>query len=87
MSDQDFQKQRLESLEVEVKVLSEEYKKLLRKLEAFTPGGSEFYNDPDRCLRYLSDRLATLGKIAAERNSYRRIAEEYEARLIEEKLL
>ena len=30
-----------------------EYKKLVKRLEALTPGGSEFHDSPDVCLHFL----------------------------------
>ena len=31
---------------------------LMRQLEGITPGGSEFHDSPDNCLRWISERLA-----------------------------
>lgn len=44
---------------------------LMRILESLTPGGSEFHNSPDMCAEWIRGRLATTGKIAAERNRLR----------------
>jgi hypothetical protein len=33
--------------------------KLQRSLEKLTPQGSEFHNDPERCIEYIKDRLDT----------------------------
>lgn len=33
----------------------EKYEAVCRKLEDLTPGGSEFYNDPDFCLRFVCE--------------------------------
>ena len=41
------------------------------ELERLTPGGSEFVRDPDRCIAWIRERLATVAKIAAERNDLR----------------
>jgi DNA repair exonuclease SbcCD ATPase subunit len=43
---------------------------LERLLESLTPGGSEFASDPQSCARWARDRLASVGKLAAERNRY-----------------
>jgi hypothetical protein len=43
---------------------------LERLLESLTPGGSEFAGDPQSCARWVRDRLASVGKLAAERNRY-----------------
>jgi len=40
-------------------------------LESLTPGGSEFHDDPERCVAWIKDRLAFTAKIAAERNGLR----------------
>ena len=51
--------------------MSDKYMDLVRRLEALTPGGSEFAGDPDACLRFVSDRLRTVGAVAKERNELR----------------
>ena len=59
-----------------------ENKRIIKLFELLTPGGSEFYNDPDRCYRFAKDSHATMGKVAAERNALRaRVAELEEAML------
>lgn len=40
--------------------LEEDRDKLIMSLEALTPGGSEFHNDPQRCLDWISDRMKTV---------------------------
>lgn len=40
-------------------------------LESLTPGGSEFHNDPQMCKQFIRDRLATVTKVARERNELR----------------
>ena len=60
--------------------LRAENKRIIKLFELLTPGGSEFYNDPDRCYRFAKDSHATMGKVAAERNALRaRVAELEEA--------
>jgi hypothetical protein len=49
-----------------------------RLLESLTPGGSEFSGSPEACARWVKERLAGAGKLAAERNRYR----EQAARLV-----
>ena len=44
---------------------------LANSLLALTPGGSEFYGSPQRCLSWIKDRMSMIGKIAAERNELR----------------
>ena len=62
--------------------LRAENKRIIKLFELLTPGGSEFYNDPDRCYRFAKDSHATMGKVAAERNALRaRVAELEEAML------
>jgi len=39
---------------------------------SLTPGGSEFYDNPERCAEWVQERLSTTGKIAAERNELRK---------------
>ncbi len=45
---------------------------LRTELEALTPGGSEFHDNPSACLDWIRNRLRTTGEIAAERNKLRR---------------
>ena len=33
---------------------------LVKSLYSLTPGGSEFHNDPDRCIQWIKARLATV---------------------------
>lgn len=40
-------------LRIETNTYEEKYLILCRKLTAMTPGGSEFANDPDRCIDWL----------------------------------
>ena len=40
---------------------------LEKQLESLTPGGSEFYNDPERCIQWVKDRLATVSKQVKKR--------------------
>lgn len=40
---------------------------LIKSLESLTPGGSEFSNDPDRCIAWVKDRLETVAKQARKR--------------------
>lgn len=56
---------------------------LMTILESLTPGGSEFHNSPKNCAEWVRDRLATSGKIAAERNDLRRQLE-IERQLVDE---
>jgi hypothetical protein len=50
--------------------------KLMRLLLDLTPGGSEFAGDPEACAAWLRARLASTGKLAAERNKLREQAEQ-----------
>jgi len=36
---------------------------LLRKIESLTPGGSEFHNDPDKCIQFARDRMDGVKRI------------------------
>ena len=49
---------------------------LQEHLESLTPGGSEFHGSAGRCVEWVRARLATTGKIAAERNELRARVEE-----------
>lgn len=40
---------------------------LIKSLESLTPGGSEFSNDPDRCIAWVKDRLETVAKQVRKR--------------------
>lgn len=33
------------------------YRELVKSIEKMTPGGSEFHDDPERCLQWIRDRL------------------------------
>jgi hypothetical protein len=39
-----------------------------RLLESLTPGGSEFAGSPEACAKWVRARLASVGKLALERN-------------------
>ena len=43
-----------------------------RLLLDLTPGGSEFVGSPEACAMFIRERLATLGKVAKERNDLSR---------------
>ena len=49
---------------------------LQEHLESLTPGGSEFHGGAGQCVEWVRARLATTGKIAAERNELRARVEE-----------
>ena len=51
----------------------------MRALESLTPNGSEFVNDPERCVEFVRDRLAFLVQIAKERNMAQQEARELRA--------
>lgn len=42
---------------------------LLTQLEKLTPGGSEFHNDPDRCLAFISDRMKKVTELQIDRSA------------------
>jgi uncharacterized protein YgfB (UPF0149 family) len=42
-----------------------------RLLLDLTPGGSEFAGSPEACARWVQERLASVGKLAQERNQLR----------------
>jgi len=44
---------------------------LMKMIEKLTPGGSEFYNNPERCINWANDRMSSAGTLAAERNRLR----------------
>ena len=72
-----------DSLRKENKALRAENKRIIKLFELLTPGGSEFYNDPDRCYRFAKDSHATMGKVAAERNALRARVAELEKLMLE----
>ena len=43
-----------------VQQLEAENAALKHQVESFTPGGSEFNNDPERCLQWIKDRMSTV---------------------------
>jgi len=45
--------------------LQAENEQLKKLLESLTPGGSEFYNDPERCAAFIREQLAAPPKIIA----------------------
>lgn len=47
----------------------------MRALESLTPNGSEFVNDPERCMAFVRDRLAFTIQLAKERNRMRNALE------------
>jgi hypothetical protein len=49
---------------------------LKRLLLDLTPGGYEFAGDPGACAAWVRARLASVGKLAAERNKLREQAEQ-----------
>ena len=64
--------------EQEARLVALELKRaeLQEHLESLTPGGSEFHGGAGRCVEWVRARLATTGKIAAERNELRARVEE-----------
>ncbi len=52
--------------------LASEIARLSTELAALTPGGSEFHNSPDNCIRWIKERLQNRAKIAGERNQLRK---------------
>lgn len=46
----------------------DQMKEDIRKLMELTPGGSEFAGDFDACLRFISDQMRNVMKVAKERN-------------------
>lgn len=56
----------------------------MRILENLTPGGSEYFNDPERCAKWIEDRLSNAQRITVEavkdRNAALARAEQAEAR-------
>jgi len=53
---------------------------LIKQIEGLTAGGSEYVNNPSRCLEEVQQRLKIAGKVAAERNDFRQRLEAAEAR-------
>lgn len=51
---------RLDSREFSLLEASEQYRLVCRRLEDLTPGGSEFHQSPERCIRHAEDRIASL---------------------------
>lgn len=49
---------------------------LHRMLHDLTPGGSEFVDDPKRCLVFIEGQLKTLAKVAGERNALQQRVDE-----------
>jgi len=64
--------------EQEARLVALELKRaeLQEHLESLTPGGSEFHGGAGQCVEWVRARLATTGKIAAERNELRARVEE-----------
>lgn len=58
-----------------------EVDRLLRMLESLTPGGSEYHNDPERCVEYMRARLK-----GAVQQALRRKAAEAECDALREAL-
>jgi Protein of unknwon function (DUF3310) len=57
-----------------------EFERVNRELSYLTPGGSEYYNDPDRCIECIKDRIAVAErmakKLARERKEVSNMVEE-----------
>lgn len=49
----------------------DEYARIVSRIEALTPGGSEFSGDIRRCLDWIKGRIVSVGEVAAERNQLR----------------
>jgi hypothetical protein len=58
-------------LQNEIAALTAQVERLTKALDELTPGGSEFHDDPERCLQFIKDRMTSNGKLAAERNELR----------------
>lgn len=71
-------------------VLAKDYDALAAKLDkahralmSLTPGGSEFHEDPDRCVQFVKDTRNSMDRIAKDAIYARRAAEEKHAALSE----
>lgn len=60
-------------------VLQQKYDAVVKLLESLTPGGSEFYNDPEYCVKYVKDLIASFPKmLLEERKKYDAVREALE---------
>lgn len=59
------------ALLADVDALTAERDVLRRLLESLTPGGSEFYDNPEACAMWARNRVGITSKIAVERNELR----------------
>ena len=48
-----YAQSQLSELEARIADLEAENERLVKAIESLTPGGSEFFNDPDRCIDFL----------------------------------
>ena len=48
----------------------------MKILVSLTPGGSEFVDNPKRCVEFVNDRLQTVTELAKERNKLRDVNKE-----------
>jgi DNA repair exonuclease SbcCD ATPase subunit len=64
----------IETLLSHISTLEERVEKLDLVLQSLTPGGSEFVNDPKRCIEYVKDiredQFRLIKKFATERNYF-----------------
>ena len=74
-----IQERKTVDLESQLHQEREKRQQLTKLLESLTPGGTEFYNDPDRCVQWVKDRLA----IVSEQVKKRQQAEADNAALME----
>lgn len=49
--------------------------KAMRLLESLTPGGSEFFNNPERCAKWIADRLTNAQRLTVDAVARRKEAE------------
>jgi ABC-type transporter Mla subunit MlaD len=61
----------VERLRAENAKLQAERDSIMRALESLTPLGSEYYNDPARCVGYVQDSKRMTVQFAKERNELR----------------
>lgn len=76
MSNRDLEIMAYGRLQAETVTIRKQLEDIEQALLDLTPSGSEFHGSPQRCLDWIKARISSTGKLAAQRNRYRKAGEE-----------